>query len=83
MASELPVVATDVGGNPEIIETGKTGLLVASENPDILANTLLKYVDNPALVSQHGLAGRQSVVKLFSLKNMVDSYDRLYTQKKR
>lgn len=78
MASGLPVVATDVGGNPEIIIDGETGQLVRRDDADMMANRLLLYIDNPKLARAHGRAGRERAVSEFSLDTMVESYCRLY-----
>lgn len=78
MASGCPVVATRVGGNPEILPDGIVGQLVESGNPDRLAEALLRYVDEPGLMRAHGEAGRAHVLRSFSLKAMVENYDRVY-----
>ena len=59
MASGLPVVATRVGGNPELIEDGETGQLVPSSDPDTMAKALESYMLNPKQAIQHGQAGRK------------------------
>ena len=78
MASGLPVVATDVGGNGELIEAGVTGLLVPKADPAALADTLARYVDDAALRAEHGRAGRLRVEQQFSLDRMVERYTRIY-----
>ena len=80
MASGLPVVATDVGGNREVVTPGQTGTLVPSDDPDALADAILSYARDPAMARQHGLAGRHKVDAQFSLRAMVDGYDALYTE---
>lgn len=79
MASGRPVVATRVGGNPEIIPDGVAGILVPTGDPKALADALLRYIDNPGLRRDHGLAARAHVVKNFSLNAMVESYDKIYS----
>jgi sugar transferase (PEP-CTERM/EpsH1 system associated) len=78
MASGLPVVATTVGGNPELVSDGVTGRLVPSRDPEALAAALAEYLDNPGLLSRHGTAGRQRCVELFSIDTMVDRYLSVY-----
>lgn len=83
MASGLPVVATDVGGNGELIETERTGLLVPAEEPVTMAEALMCYASNAALQNSHGLAGRQRVEQGFSLDGMVARYTELYERLRR
>lgn len=78
MATGLPVIASDVGGNPELIVNGMTGVLVPSEDPEALSAAISSYADNQALRRQHGNAGRERVEQRFSLTNMVKSYTDLY-----
>jgi sugar transferase (PEP-CTERM/EpsH1 system associated) len=78
MASGLPVVATRVGGNAELMEEGLTGRLVARADPEGLATEILRYFDDPQLARRHGGAGRSLVEKRFSLDLMVRRYDELY-----
>lgn len=78
MASGLPVVATDVGGNPDLVETGLTGRLVPPANSGALAEALLAYFRDPALARRHGKAGRSRAERQFSLDRMAADYERLY-----
>ncbi len=78
MACALPVVATQVGGNAELIKDGVTGRLVPAADPRALARAIVDYFDRPALAGQHGDAGRTRVKESFSLDRMVDSYHQLY-----
>jgi glycosyltransferase involved in cell wall biosynthesis len=78
MATALPVVATRVGGNGELIEEGLTGELVPSADPDAMAGAILGYFRDPRLARRHGKAGRNRVERQFSLVRMVAEYDRLY-----
>ena len=78
MASGIPAVASDVGGVPGILVDGQNGLLVSPENPDLLAETVLKLLKNNDLAQN--LAGRalQYAADNFSLDKMIRSYEALY-----
>lgn len=78
MACGLPVIATNVGGNPELVVDGETGCLVPSCDSAALADAIAMYMQTPELLSKHGAAGRDRVLSNFSMKNMVDSYTNLY-----
>jgi len=78
MASGLPVIATRVGGNPELVSDGITGRLVPSNDVEALAEAILAYAQAPALAQRHGRQGRAEVERRFSLEAMVDDYRRLY-----
>lgn len=78
MASALPVIATDVGGNSELLEAGESGTLVPAADAPALAAAMLDYLASPGLAQRHGRAGRERVERRFSLEHMVDSYHDLY-----
>ncbi|MGD2118811.1 MAG: TIGR03088 family PEP-CTERM/XrtA system glycosyltransferase [Chromatiales bacterium] len=78
MSCGLPVVATDVGGNAELVVAGETGRIVPSADPQALANALAEYVCNPDLIQQHGEAGRVRIEQHFSMQAMVDAYMGVY-----
>jgi sugar transferase (PEP-CTERM/EpsH1 system associated) len=78
MACGLPVVATRVGGSPELVEDGVTGVLVPSADPVAMATALLAYVRDPQLIRRHGCAGRERIVREFSMHAMVHSYLAVY-----
>jgi sugar transferase (PEP-CTERM/EpsH1 system associated) len=80
MASARPVVATDVGGNPELVEHAKTGLLVPSGDVHALAAALEHYCEREALIREHGEAGRRRASERFSLVRMLDDYRNLYEE---
>lgn len=80
MASGIPVVATNVGGNPELVIDGETGRLIPTRNPEALADALEYYVVNMYERQQHGNAARKRCEKLFSLDAMVDGYLSVYDQ---
>lgn len=77
-AAGLPVVASDVGGNPEIVRDGTSGLLFPSDDGDALRAALVRLLDDPALRHALGLAARNWVVANASIDAMRRRYDQLY-----
>jgi len=80
MSTGLPVLATDVGGNRELVESGRTGRLLASGDVDGLAQAMVELAADPAHAAALGLAGRARVEAQFSLPAMVSAYQDLYDQ---
>jgi sugar transferase (PEP-CTERM/EpsH1 system associated) len=78
MASGLPVIATSVGGNREVVTPYKTGLLVPPVNVEALKNAILYYIENPEEREKHGKNARIDAVKRFSLEKMSKKYESLY-----
>jgi glycosyltransferase involved in cell wall biosynthesis len=78
MAMALPVVATRVGGNPNVVCDGVTGRLVAPRDPSALARVLLDLVADPAARQSLGRAARRHVAENLSLSGMVRRYEELY-----
>ena len=78
MASGLPVVASWVGGNPELIDDGRTGMLVASGDVAALTESIIGLARDPASARAMGQAGRARVERHFSLQAMVGAYQGLY-----
>lgn len=78
MASGLPIVATRVGGNAELLEDGLTGRLVPAANSESIAHAVLGYFDDPATARRHARAARLAAVRNFSLDRMVSEYRSLY-----
>lgn len=80
MASGLPVVATRVGGNGELVVDGETGALVPTADVDALARTMVRYAQDVALVARHGRSGRARAERLYSIDAMIGHYASLYEQ---
>jgi sugar transferase (PEP-CTERM/EpsH1 system associated) len=78
MATALPVIATDVGGNPELVINGQTGYLVPKQNPIAMATAFKRYLETPDLLAIHGKAGRDRCVSTFSLNRMITDYVNIY-----
>ncbi len=80
MASELPVVATAVGGIPDLVEQGVSGTLVPPRDPQALAAAIVPYVRERALARRHGAAGRARVEQQYSMQAMLVAYVALYDE---
>jgi len=79
MATGLPVIATNVGGNPELVQHGQTGLLIPPGDQDAIVGALNLYIDqNPRMRKEHGENARERAVRDFSLDRMVKQYEALY-----
>ncbi|MDR1923020.1 MAG: glycosyltransferase family 4 protein [Planctomycetaceae bacterium] len=79
MASGVPVVATEVGGVPEQIESGVTGILVPSGDSVAIARELKRLISEPALRKKIGTNGRESVTKKFTRTKLAKEYFSLFT----
>ncbi len=78
MAAGKPVVATSVGGVPELVLDGETGLLVPPHDPARLAQAIVKLLQQPEAARRMGESGRERVLKHFSQKKMLDDKLALY-----
>lgn len=78
MAVGLPIVTTRVGGNPEIVVEGETGLLVPAQNPESLAAAMLKMLSLRHDWSAIGAKGRHRVEQQFEIRTMIRNYESLY-----
>jgi glycosyltransferase involved in cell wall biosynthesis len=78
MARGLPVVTTRVGGNPEVVADGSTGLLVPPRDPAALADALVRVLRDADRAQALGRAGRRRVEDHFDVRRMVADYEALY-----
>ena len=78
MACCLPIVATAVGGNPEVVVDGKTGFLVEPRSPDLLSEKLALLISNVHLRTAMGQAGNARVMEHFSLRASALAYQDVY-----
>ena len=77
-ACAKPVVVSNVGGFPEVVEDGKTGFIVEKQNPGSLAEALILLVDNEQLRNQMGRNGRNKVINEYNWKDSVDKIIVIY-----
>lgn len=80
MATGLPVVATAVGGNPDLVINGETGRLVPPSDPLAMAEALAEYLADPQCIASHGAAGLARARDQFSLDGMVQRYLAVYDE---
>jgi len=80
MASRLPVVVTDVGGNPEVVTDNETGILVPPKAPEKLQKAIVRLFNDKALARRLGEAGRKQVEEKFTIDNMVSEYEKVYEE---
>ncbi|MGD9849873.1 MAG: glycosyltransferase family 4 protein [Nitrospirales bacterium] len=80
LAMECPVVASDVGAVPEVIQEGQTGLLVPARNPQVLAEKVAFLLSHPEQGKQMGQTGRKMIEQGYSIEKMLDQTEQLYAQ---
>lgn len=78
MATALPVVATRVGGNVELVHADRTGVLCPPRDPEAMAAALLAYAARPDVAHRHGVEARAVVERDFALTRMVQDYASVY-----
>jgi sugar transferase (PEP-CTERM/EpsH1 system associated) len=78
MATGLPVVATAVGGNTELVHPGFTGILVPPKSPDLMASAIADYCRIPEMGARHGARARSQVIARHSLPAMARGYLAVY-----
>jgi glycosyltransferase involved in cell wall biosynthesis len=78
LAAELPVVATRVGGVPDVVRDGEDGYLVEAGATDDLADRLAQLAGDPALRARMGKQGRERVLPRYAVERLVDDVDELY-----
>jgi len=80
MAAARPIVATTVGGIPEVIINGETGLLVPPRDPEALAKAIITLLSDRDRAQRMGLAARERVLAHFTLERMMEETEQLYQQ---
>ena len=80
MALGKPVVSTDTDGSREVVENGKTGILVPIGNPQLLAEAILYLLERPDLMIQMGEQGLKRVTQLFNCEQFIKGYEDFYAE---
>jgi glycosyltransferase involved in cell wall biosynthesis len=80
MALGRPVVASEAGGNPELVEDGTSGLLVPPRDPVAVAAAVRRVLSDPAVAARLGTGGRERVVRGFSTEIRLDRIEDLYSR---
>ena len=78
MSFAKPAIGTRVGGIPEVIEDGKSGVLCENENVDSFVRAIIDLLDNPALANELGRAGRKRAIELFDMRNLIRKTEDYY-----
>jgi glycosyltransferase involved in cell wall biosynthesis len=78
MAAGLAIVASDVGGVPELIDDGRTGLLTPAGDARLLADRISSLIADPAMAARLGAAARHEVASRYSFERMVTQFENLY-----
>jgi glycosyltransferase involved in cell wall biosynthesis len=78
MASHLPIIATSVGGVPEMVENGQNGLLVEPEKPDVLSEACIHLLTSPEERHTMGENGWKVVSNKFNIQNQVENLKLVY-----
>ena len=80
MAAGLPVIATDVPGNRDLIQSEETGILISLDDRSDLVRAADRLINDPELGTRLGAAARQHVLANYPLQTMIDRYAELYDQ---
>jgi spore coat protein SA len=78
MQAGLPIIATNAGGNPELIEDGKTGLLTETKNPQMLAEKIIQLINNSDLSQSLGANAKEKAKNEFGLEMMIKKTREIY-----
>ncbi len=74
----IPCIATDYGGNPELVLTGKNGILFPTNDSDALAGAICKLKENPVLISQYGEGAKETYQTGFTVEMMAKNTEKVY-----
>jgi glycosyltransferase involved in cell wall biosynthesis len=77
MACSKPVIASNVGGIPEIVVDGKTGVLIKPKSTEAIAKEVISLLNNKDKIKQMGINGRQIAEQSFSIKRQMNEVERI------
>jgi glycosyltransferase involved in cell wall biosynthesis len=80
MAAGRPVIATRVGGLPDLVQEGQTGYLVPPRSPEPLASAILHLLQEPQTATRMGIDARADILARFPVRRLVDDIEHLYDQ---
>jgi glycosyltransferase involved in cell wall biosynthesis len=80
MAQATPVIASDNGGNTELIEHGTSGTILSENDPELLAGTIIHHYENSEYYQQIGKNSRKRVEEVFSIDGMVAAFKNVYSE---
>jgi glycosyltransferase involved in cell wall biosynthesis len=80
MAMKVPVIATRVGGIPEVIKDGVDGILIEPKNPHSLSEAVIRLIQDERLRNNIVDAAYNKVIRKFKLRRMIEDYDKIYTE---
>ena len=78
MIAEIPIIATNVGGIPEMIENNVNGILIEPKNPEIIGNKILELINNPEIVQKLTQKSKQKAEEEFTLEKMIKETKNIY-----
>ncbi len=79
MTAEVPIVVTETGGIPEIIQNHENGLMVAQKNPEALAHAIGGLIANPIIARDLSKKAKEAVIEKFNIKKMIDNTEKVYS----
>lgn len=78
MSLKKLVIATNVGGPAEIIEDGKSGILVTPKDPKSLENAIVRCIKNPEIIEEFGIRARENILNKYTISIHVNAVEKLY-----
>lgn len=78
MSFGIPIIATKVGGNLELVLDNETGRLISYDSPQELADVLCQVAASPSIIERWGLASRQRIIDNYSIENSANNYEKIY-----